>query len=241
MKTIRIWGVLALVAGAVLFARPAPASAEFQLDVYAGGALTQNVDLSFSGLGGDGSTGGMNVKNTFAFGGRVGYWFDSLPWLGFAVDAFQFSPTIPSQSVSGSFAGLGGVSGQAQSLSLIIQAVSFELKARLPLMKDGAYPRGRLQPYVLAGPAIFFAELNDTNNFVVNNQSNSDTEVGFKAGAGVSFQIIPQIAAFTEYRYTHFSPSWNFTNSLTNPSSSFGVSTTLDTHQFVIGLSFTFP
>lgn len=241
MRVIRIWGVLALAAGAVLLTGPAPASAEFQLDVYAGGALTQNVDLSFTGLGGNGSTGGMNVGNTFAFGGRVGYWFDSLPWLGFAVDAFQFSPTIPSQSVLGSFAGLGGVSGQAQSLNLTIQAVSFELKARLPLLKGGAYPQGRLQPYVLAGPAIFFAELADTSNFVVNNQSNSDTEVGVKAGAGVAFQIIPQIAVFGEYRFTHFSPSWNFTNSLTNPSSSFGVSTTINTSQFVIGLSFRFP
>jgi hypothetical protein len=61
------------------------------------------------------------------------------------------------------------VSGQAQSLNLTIQAVSFELKARLPLLKGGAYPQGRLQPYVLAGPAIFFAELADSSNFVVNN------------------------------------------------------------------------
>ena len=57
MRTIRIWGVLALAVGAVLLTGPAPASAEFQLDVYAGGALTNNVDLSFTGIGGNGSTG----------------------------------------------------------------------------------------------------------------------------------------------------------------------------------------
>jgi opacity protein-like surface antigen len=134
------------------------------------------------------------------------------------------------------------VSGQAQKLDPVIQAVSFELKARLPLLKDAAYPQGRLQPYLLAGPAIFFAELTDSSNFAVSNQSNSDTEVGVKAGAGVAFQIIPQIAVFGEYRFTHFSPTWNFTNnSSVSPSASFSLSTSIDTQQFVVGLSFRFP
>jgi hypothetical protein len=92
--------------GAALLTGPATASAEIQLDVYAGGALTDNADFSFSGMGG--STQGLSVNNTFVFGGRIGYWFDSLPWRGLAVDAFQFSPTIPSQTVNGSFAGVGG-------------------------------------------------------------------------------------------------------------------------------------
>ena len=50
---------------------------------------TIRTDLSFTGLGGNGGTGGMNVNNMVAFGGRIGYWFDSLPWLGFAVDALE--------------------------------------------------------------------------------------------------------------------------------------------------------
>jgi opacity protein-like surface antigen len=241
MRLIRIAGALALAVGAVLLTGAAPASAEFQLDVYGGGALTQDVDFSFSGSGGSGSTRGMTVNNTFAFGGRIGYWFGSLPWLGLAVDAFKFSPEIPKQTVHGSLAGAGAVSGQAQKLNLSVEAVSFELKARIPLLKGGAYPGGRLQPYVLAGPAIFFAKLTDTNNFGVTDQSNSDTEVGVKAGAGVAYQIIPQIAVFSEYRFTHFSPTWSFTNASTSPSTSFNLSTTLNTHQIVVGLSFRFP
>lgn len=242
MTITRIWALVALTAAAMTLVGAAPAAAEFQLDVYGGGALTQNVDFSLSGLGGSNSTGGMSVNHTFAFGGRIGYWFGALPWLGLAVDGFQFGPEIPSQQISGSFGNTGAPPGSgAQKLNLTIQAVSFEIKARAPLMKSGAFPDGRLQPYILAGPAIFFAELDDSNNFIPNNQSNSDTEVGVKAGAGIAFQIIPQIAVFTEYRYTHFSPSWTFTNSAGSPSSSFGISTTINSHQIVGGLSFRFP
>jgi opacity protein-like surface antigen len=241
MRAIRLWGVVTLAVGAVLLTGPAPASAEFQLDLYVGGALTNNVDFSFSGMGGSGSTQGMDVSNALVFGGRIGYWFDALPWFGVAVDGFKFTPDIPSQTVNGSFAGAGAVSGQAQKLNLTIQAVSFELKARLPLLKDATYPQGRLQPYVLAGPAVFFADLSDTGNFVPSGQSNSDTEVGVKAGAGVAFQIIPQIAVFGEYRFTHFNPSWSFTDSSVTPRASFNLSTNINTNQFVVGLSFRFP
>ena len=218
----------------------APASAEFQLDLYVGGTMTNNVDFSFSGGGSSGSTNGMDVDGAIVFGGRMGYWFDALPWFGVAVDAFKFTPDIPSQSVSGSIAGFGAVSGQAQKLHLNIQSVSFELKARLPLLKDATYPHGRLQPYVLAGPAIFFAELTDTSNFVPGSQSNWDTEVGVKAGVGVAFQIIPNIAIFAEYRFTHFSPTWRFNDSSGAPTS-FNLSTNVNTSHFVGGLSFRFP
>ena len=80
MTITRIWTVVTLAAAAAVLTCAAPAAAEFQLDVYGGGALTQDVDFSLSGLGGSNSTGGMSVSHTFAFGGRIGYWFGALPW-----------------------------------------------------------------------------------------------------------------------------------------------------------------
>ncbi len=240
MRATGIRGVMAVAVAAVLLTCAPPASAEFHLDVYSGAALTDNVELWISEMGLRGSTQGMKVDNSLVFGGRVGYWLGSLPWLGLAVDVFAFNPDLPQQTVQSSIAGFSAATGQALKLDLNVTAVSAELKARLRLLKDAAYPYGRLQPYLLVGPTLFISTMRDTNNFVLPRQSDTDTEAGIKAGAGVAFQILPGIAVFGEYRVTHFSPTWGFKDSSVSPSARFTLSTDVDTHQIVGGISFRF-
>lgn len=154
MRLVRFWGVLALAVGAAVLTGAAPTSAEFQLDLYVGGALTNNVDFSFSGVGSSGSTKGMEVDNALVFGGRMGYWFDALPWFGVAVDAFKFTPDIPSQTVNGSIAGVGPVSGQAQRLHATSSRPRSPTGTRRSASRRAWASRSRLFPTSRSSPSI---------------------------------------------------------------------------------------
>jgi hypothetical protein len=84
---------MALAGGFVLLAGAPRASAEFRLDTYAGEAFTDNVNLWAAEPSLRGTAQGMKVDTSLVFGGRVGYWLESLqgsawPWTP--------SPSIPS-------------------------------------------------------------------------------------------------------------------------------------------------
>jgi opacity protein-like surface antigen len=108
---------------------------------------------------------------------------------------------------------------------------------RLPLVKSADFPNGRLQPYASVGPAIFISKAEDTTNFAPPaNQSDTDTSVGFKVGAGVTFLFTKNIGIFGEYRYTHFSPEFEFTTAGVKSKTE----TDINTHHLLVGASFRF-
>ena len=77
-----------------------PASAEWFADVFAGLSLTRDHDLKLNDQGiGQGTYESVEFDRSLAWGGRAGHYFDSLPFLGLAVDFFRFYPDIGGQSV----------------------------------------------------------------------------------------------------------------------------------------------
>jgi opacity protein-like surface antigen len=68
---------------------------------------------------------------------------------------------------------------------------------------------------------------------VPGHQTDNDTALGVKVGAGVAWHFTPGIAMFGEYRYTHFSPEWTFNGNT-------DVSTDINTHYMLVGVSFRF-
>ncbi len=91
------WFVIALCTLTLVVMRPKVSTAEWFADLCFGEASTQsadvNVDISSSSLGfvrQYTTTKKGDFDDSFTFGGRVGYYFESLPWAGFALDLSYF-------------------------------------------------------------------------------------------------------------------------------------------------------
>ncbi len=248
---ITFFGVLAC-----LGALSVPASAEWFADLFVGPAFTQNDDLVISQTGLKAKLKDVAFDNSVSFGGRVGYWFESTPYLGLGLDVSHFRPDIGKQTVtgclSGAFAVLYGISGCAPGAGLLridlaVTGISFDALLRWPLLTSKEFPKGRLQPYLTDGPTIFVARAKDSSsssspapNFIPPGQSETDTSVGVKAGAGIAWQFHQNVALFGEYRFTHFAPKFDFKNlsvadfvsTVSSPTK-----TDINTHRAVFGVS----
>ncbi|MGH7306586.1 MAG: outer membrane protein, partial [Candidatus Rokuibacteriota bacterium] len=164
----------------------------------------------------------------------VGYWLESLPFLGLGVDAFFFSLPVPAQTVaaSGNFSGsVNGKpitftpSGDANLPELTLPGVAFspQLMLRLPLFVSEDAPKGRVQPYLGGGPAWAFTIESDELALIL----------GGLVRAGVAIQVFRFLALFAEYRYSLFPEFEVKDEGLTFKAD-------LNSHHVVAGLSFRF-
>jgi len=229
---------------ASLTAAALPASAEWFGDFFLGAAFTSNKDLTSESPGARDIFEDVHFDKSFAFGGRIGYWFETAPFVGPAVpfvglglDVSRFHPDISSQIVTRVETGGGIEPVLLADIDLSVTAISFDLMLRWPLLKSQQFPKGQLQPYFTVGPAIFIATADDTINFgPPNNQSDTDTSVGVKVGLGLAWQFHKNLALLGEYRFTHFSPEFEFER--------LGVRRTVDTninsHDLLVGISYRF-
>lgn len=236
---IRIW-LVALVVLASLGVGTRSASAEWFADLFAGLSLTRDHDLKLNDQGiGQGTYESVEFDRSLAWGGRFGRYFDSVPFVGLAVDFFRFYPDIGGQSVQlrGCFfpGGCGTGRGGTGSLEVQTTAVSVDLMLRLPLWKSAEAPQGRVQPYVAVGPPLFITTITprNTRNFR-NHDDDTDYSFGFKAAAGVAVQVFSNLALFGEYRFTHVSPEVELHDANLNRTT---LRTDLDTHSALVGIS----
>lgn len=230
---IRIVCLLTIIA---LVQKPDLVRAEWYADIYGGGAFTtkHNVESALPGF----TVTAHEVKfdTSGTVGGRAGVWLDRIPWLGVGLDVFHFDPTIGGgQTVEITAPGLNATT-TIQTINVSVLGLGFDvLRLRLPLLQGDEFPHGRLQPYVTAGPALFWTRAKDTTNLgPPANQSNTDMSVGVKVAAGTSYQLTPLIGLFGEYRFTHFEAQHEFTGLVQQ------LSETFNTHHLIGGLSFRF-
>ena len=221
MKRIKGVGVI----GGVVFWLPLsapPASAQWFADLYLGGAYTRKSDVTVKSPAGDTTFRGVGFNTSAAYGGRIGYWFESLRLVGLSLDVSHFRPdTVPSS---------------LKRLDLYMTPISFDLMLRWPLLTTEEFPQGRLQPYLAVGPAVALAEAKDTTNFTLANQYETDFPVGVKAGLGLAWQLYQHVALFVEYRFTHFRPEFTFRS----PPGHARLEVDLNTHSPVAGISLRF-
>jgi opacity protein-like surface antigen len=238
------WPLLLGVLLTLLVVLPGVASAEWFADVYAGTGFTESEDHDnrAPAFDLDVTVSDIAYNDGALVGGRAGYWFESLPWLGLGVDVSHlFGPDISVQTTSFRACVPAGCSTGPQTVrraDLDVTSVGFDVLLRLSLLRSQEFPKGRLQPYLSAGPAIFAAQFDDTSNFAPANQSDSDTVVGVKAAAGLAWQFHEHLALFGEYRFTHFEPEFDFR---TTPLGRLEVNAPITTHYLVGGISFRFP
>ena len=235
----KLWlATLILLASLGVGARPA--SAEWFADLYAGESFTRDHDLKLNDQGiGQGTYESVEFDRSLAWGGRFGRYFDTVPFVGLAVDFFRFYPDIGGQSVNlrGCFfpGGCGAGRGGTGSLDVETTAVSLDLMLRLPLWKSDDAPQGRVQPYLAVGPPFFITTITPRNTHSFrNHDDDTDYSFGFKAAAGVAVQVYKNLALFGEYRFTHVSPEVELHDASLNRTT---LRTDLDTHSALLGIS----
>ena len=218
-----------------------PASAEWFADVYAGQSLTLNNDVTVHSPNGLSIYRDTEFDRAFIFGGRFGRYLDAVPFLGLGVDLSTFMPTIGPQQLhidgcvpSGTCN--GGPGGTTGRIDVDVIAVSLDVLLRLPLLKSEKAPWGALQPYITAGVPFYKIDVTPRTTAQFRNQDgDTDYTVGYKAGAGLAFQVAPNLMVFAEYRYNHAETSVDLHDSATVRRTP--VHFNLDTHSAVVGLS----
>ena len=210
---------------------PALASAEWFLDIYGGESSTRDAsvtaEITSYGLLMPATTKRhtekVNFDASFTMGGRLGYWFEKLPWLGVPLDLSYFK-------------------AEGEKAESDVLPLSLLLMLRWPLFKSENFPKEKLQPYAGVGPGYFFTD--SRVNFrpaLQDSVSGSSGEIGFDARAGLAWQFHKHWAIFGEYRYTDlkidftqedFLPLFSGTDE--------SMKTHLNTNHFFAGISYRF-
>jgi hypothetical protein len=194
--------VLAILATVV-----APARAEVAIDIFGGMSWTKSTDVAVDGIDNSsvnvrGVLRDVEVDRGYTVGLRFGYWLQSLPYLGFGLDAFYFSLPVPAQTVNSTVNVSGSIFGKpiSSTSDRVIRLPSFELPSagaspqimlRWPLLVSNDAPQGRVQPYLGVGPAGALTIDTDEVKFIL----------GGLIRTGVSYQLFRHLSLFAEYRY----------------------------------------
>ena len=214
MKRSNSLFVLVSIFSLLMLMTPDLVYASWYADLYLGGAVTEDNDLTERSRSGGVSTTTKtkdeNFDSSFTAGGRFGHWFDSDPWLGFALDASYFKP-------------------DAGDLDITVVPLSVLLMLR--------YPGERLQPYAGIGPGIFFMDADgDLNDAGINDFSDKKVDTGLDARLGLKVKFKTHFAVFGEYRFTYVRTEFKDNISGANVD----VNTDITTHHFLVGMSYSF-
>ena len=164
------------------------ASAEMYVAGFGGVNFADRIN-SIAGTGGQAGVGGplvdFDLQNSITYGGKVGY-FHGHSWYGIEVEAFHTTPHIkgfPDDPTTTSFDADTGAHFR-------ITTVGVNFIAR--------YPGRTVQPYVGLGVGAAIARVGDSL-FI---RRDTDVATAWNVLFGLRAFLTPQIAVFTEYKYT---------------------------------------
>ena len=144
--------------------------------------------------------GDTSPGKTPAFGGRAGYWFEALPWLGVELDVGYMTPDLE-------------LSNGRTRVDVDVVSLGFSVLARyLGLLPTTDFPRGTLQPYAGVGPALFAVRTEESQASATSGGTfkvtNTTVQGGVQAEAGAKWFFMKlgmgSLALFGEYRFSWF-------------------------------------
>lgn len=207
---------------ALILAPASPAAAEFFLEGYTGKAFTLDSGLQIKQSGGtdftfsDVSWLDKSFEGSPYHAARGGYFFESIPWFGLAIDFFHFkvfAETSDTRPVSGTVAGVP-VGGAAQVASLVqkfevshgVNYFMLDALFRYGLFKDAErFPKGLVQLYGGVGLGAVLGHAESVVRNVAAEPGYEWTGIGVQAIAGVRVLFWKYLGVFAEYKFTHSS------------------------------------
>ena len=171
-------------------------SATANAELYIGGGLGYDFSSKFGNVQDTGFPSGLNgqdlsLKGAVTYGIKVGYFFDSLPWLGTEGEFFSSSPVFKQRVLNVRDPSTGGATTFVDDVQghLTTNVLAWNVVVR--------YPSRHIEPYVGVGPGIFRFKHS------AEDESETNTQVGLNALAGVRFFLSETWAVFTEYKYNY--------------------------------------
>ena len=214
--------VLVLVFG---IASAMPASAELYIAGELGYTMPRDfTDVKLNGAGTGVSSTDLKLGDGVMYGAKVGYYLPAaLNWLGFETELYNANVHTKQQTVTVTGPG-GTLTGTMPGSSLRGTVVALNLMIR--------YPGSFLQPYVGAGPAVFFTR--DKSAVA----SARDTSLGLNVLAGVRAMMTKNFGIFAEYKYNRTSVSYDNVVDPTAPG--IGLEGDYSSNTVAVGVSFHF-
>lgn len=159
---------------------------------YVAGMVGYTAPNDLTNIQGTGAASGISLsdlalQNSVAYGGKVGYFFPGINWLGIETELYNTTPHVKQQSVTASGFGVTVPLGTAPGFNLRVLTWGINAVVR--------YPGKTFQPYAGVGLGVFFA------NASFQGQSDSDTAPGLNALAGLRMFATDNLALFAEYKY----------------------------------------
>ena len=191
MRYQRPFVIATLLLSALVLA-PILAFAEFFGDVYGGVAMPMDTKTTFDGVkaGSD-----SPYKDSYVFGGRVGYYFERASWVGLALDASYFKADI-------------NLSNGAENEVIPVSAL---LMVRAPLGVTAEFPHGRVQPYLGIGPSFVYSQSD------IGTTDDTSFNIGFDVHLGLTYMFTRNIGILGEYRFTYVKPSYELNGVAVEP------------------------
>ncbi len=189
-KSFARWGAVAMgLLGLVLFSRPA------QAEWYVAGQGGISFSNSFNNAESTGAFAGIHLSDLDlhrapVYGGKVGYYFNSLKWLGVEMEAFSSTPHLKQQNATLSFGGA--------SASTILPGQDLRVTNWSPINVVVRYQMGPIEPYGGVGLGVFFARIHDGET---NTSATSNARPGLNTQAGIRWRITDHLSLFGEWKY----------------------------------------
>lgn len=159
---------------------------------YVAGMVGYTAPNDLTNIQGTGVASGVSLsdlalKDSVAYGGKVGYFFPGVNWLGVETELYNTTPHVKQQSATASGFGISVPTGTLPGFNLRVLTWGINAVVR--------YPGKTFQPYAGVGLGVFFA------NASFQGQSDSDTAPGLNALAGLRMFVTDNLALFAEYKY----------------------------------------
>ena len=189
-------------------------SSPAQAELYVAGQLGASIPNSY----GDED---LSLQNSLMYGAKLGYYFNSIKWLGLETEVYNTTPKSKQQRVT--------VNGQP--VDLVGQDIRVLTWA--PIMVMVRYPGERFQPYAGVGMGVFFARVHDGQS----DESSSSNRVGLNTQLGLRFLVTKHFSLFGEWKYNRV--NFNFSDS-TPTGASGGLKGDYSANIFAFGLGWHF-
>ena len=166
--------------------------------MYVAGQMGVSIPNSFSNIEGVGSNAGgtlsdLSLQKSFMYGAKLGYYFDSMKWLGVETEVFNSTPHLKQQTATVS---AGAASATGTFIGQDVRVLNWA-----PINIVVRHQMGQFEPYAGIGMGVFFANLTDG----ASGESSSSTNVGLNTQLGLRYLVTKNVSLFGEWKYNRAS------------------------------------